>query len=50
MRTYYEAQGKTPYVVQDVLSFHHLAAEENTIPALHAANGNATSITGIHRW
>ena len=30
MRTYHEAQGKTPYVVKDVLSFHRLAAEENS--------------------
>ncbi len=29
MRTYHEAQGKAPYVVQDVLSFQHLAAEES---------------------
>ena len=49
MRTYYEAQGKAPYVVRDVLSFHHLAAEESTIPELHNTNGNATPITGIHR-
>lgn len=48
MRTYYEAQGKTPYVVQDVLSFHHLVAEESHIPALHASNGSV--ITSRNRW
>ena len=49
MRTYHEAQGKVPYVVRDVLSSHHLVAEESNIPALHTANGNATSITGMKR-
>ncbi len=33
MRTYHEAQGKAPYVVQDVFSFHSLTAEESNIPA-----------------
>jgi hypothetical protein len=46
MRTYHEAQGKTPYVIQDVLSFHHLATEESIIPALHASNGKAP--TSLH--
>ena len=34
MRTYHEAQGRTPYVVRDVLSFHSLVAQENMVPTL----------------
>ncbi len=50
MRTYYEAQGKAPYVVRDVLSFHQLVAEESNIPVLHTANGSAISTTDRHPW
>jgi len=39
MRTYYEAQGKAPYVVQDVLSYRHLAAEESRGTIYHAHVG-----------
>lgn len=47
MRTYHEAQGKAPYVVQDVLSFHHLAAEESRGTALHTAHDNVTTTSSM---
>ncbi len=38
MRTYHESQGKVPYVVQDVLSLHHLDAEEKLLPIGNRVN------------
>ena len=37
MRTYHEAQGRAPYIIQDILSFHHIVAEEDRILTLRTS-------------